>query len=180
MDGWNIQEQEEDRGNLQTRRVNPDSGGSLTRKGRTPLVLREPSCTPALVRTHNFTGPWSLTLAFISPACGTYLRTRTHAPPHTWLYSYCQHVFSSATPPLYNRASLSCYTLFDMAHTTTKNTLRYARCMFASVANATGGLQLAVAVEFYRASSIQVRRSSDTHWHRFACTFLVLVRLLAC
>ena len=34
MDGSNIQESEEDRGDLQTRGVNPDPGGSLTRKGR--------------------------------------------------------------------------------------------------------------------------------------------------
>ena len=36
VDGSNIQESEEDRGNLQTRGVNPDSGGSLNRKGWTP------------------------------------------------------------------------------------------------------------------------------------------------
>ena len=35
MDGSNIQDAEEDQGNLQTRGVNPDSGGSLTRKGGT-------------------------------------------------------------------------------------------------------------------------------------------------
>ena len=38
VDGSNIQEQEEDRGNLQTRGVNPE-GGSLARKGRIPIYL---------------------------------------------------------------------------------------------------------------------------------------------
>ena len=39
VDGSDIQESEEDRGDLQTRCVNPDPGGSLTRKGRTPRYL---------------------------------------------------------------------------------------------------------------------------------------------
>ena len=38
-DGSNIQETGEDQGTLQTRGVNPDSGGSLTRKGRIPRYL---------------------------------------------------------------------------------------------------------------------------------------------
>ena len=39
VDGPTIQGSEQDRGNLQTRGQNPDSAGSMTRKGRTPPYL---------------------------------------------------------------------------------------------------------------------------------------------
>ena len=39
VDGSKLQASEQDRGTLQTQSVNPDTGGSLTRKGKTPLYF---------------------------------------------------------------------------------------------------------------------------------------------